>query len=368
MSMASQTTQHPPQRMIPAVPWARLATLTVALFAIAIGSWEFYWGNTREFVRGYRDDIGMWAYTRRQLDADMQGSTAIVGGSRILFGADLAQWQQDTGQMPYQLSLMGTSPRPFLEELAVDSEFSGLLVVGVTPVLFFTPLVPLTLYYGHALDHYRDQTPSQRIGYRISRLIEPWIAFYHWDSALFAMLRRQAWWPERDGYQLIIRLPRRLEETRSTRQVDMWHVLENDPEHQAFIHDTWRDFFNMPLEIPPPDVAAQMQADIRNSVSAQVRLIRERGGEVVFVRMPSNGEFLDVERQGFPREVFWDPLIEATGTVGIHFEDYPELQDVRLPEWSHIHSDDKTRFTQDLIVIIREALEAAGTPRSELDP
>lgn len=340
----------------------------MALLATMIGGWEFYWGNVSEFARGYRDGIPIWAYTRGLLEQDLDGSTAIVGSSRILFDIDLEQWQRDTGSLPYQLALMGTSPRPFLEDIAVDSEFNGLLIVGVTSILFFTPLDPLTLYYGDAIDYFRGLSPTQHISYRISRLIEPWLAFYHWDAALFTVLRRQPWLPERPGYVEPFPLGRRLAETHSTRQVDMWHMLDSDPYYQEITKDLWRSFLYAPMEPPPQDVFEQLQRDILESVTEQVRLIRARGGEVVFVRPPSTDEFRDVERQAFPREMFWDRLIEATGAVGIHFEDYPQLQDVRVPEWSHIHSEDKTRFTAELIPIIRDALAAAGTPRPELGP
>lgn len=369
MSMVTQTQNYkPPLRDIPEQSWRRIGILAIAILAMLIGGWEFYWGNVSEFVRGYRDGTPMWAYTRGLLERDLEGSTAMVGSSRILFDIDLEQWQRDTGSLPYQLALMGTSPRPFLEDIAVDSEFSGLLIVGVTSILFFTPLEPLTLYYGDAIDYYREQSPTQRISYRISRLIEPWLAFYHWDAALFTVLRRQSWLPERPDYVEPFPLGRRLAETRSTRQVDMWRMLDSDPYFQEITKDLWRTFLYMPMEPPPPGVFEQLQRDILESVTEQVRLVRSRGGEVVFVRPPSTGEFRDVERQAFPREMFWDRLIEETGAVGIHFEDYPQLQDVRVPEWSHIHSEDKTRFTAELIPIIREALRAAGTPRPELGP
>ena len=369
MSTIAQIHEHrPPLRDIPTLPWRRVVVVGAAMLAVMIGGWEYYWANVQEFTRGYRDGVEMWAYTRGLLDQELDGSTAVVGSSRVLFDFDLEQWQQDTGSLPYQLALMGTSPRPFLEELALDSEFSGLLIVGVTSVLFFVPLDPLSLFYGPAIEYYRELTPAQRVGYRISRFIEPWFAFYHWDSALLAVLRRQPWMPVRQDFFDPLAFPRRLEATRSTRQVDMWHVLDSDPAHQKLIQDYWNAFLNMPMEPPPPGVFEALQEDSRQSVTEQVNAIRARGGEVVFIRAPSSEEFLDFERRVFPREMFWDPLIEATGAVGIHFEDYPELQDVRLPEWSHIHSEDKTRFTIDLIRIVRDELAAAGTPRPEMGP
>lgn len=368
MSTSSGERQNdPPVRAIPDVPWSRIGLAMTALVIVALGVWEVYWSVMRQFERGYRDDVPIWAYTQRRLDRNLTGSIAILGSSRVLFDMNLEAWERETGQLPYQLALAGTNPRPFLEHLATATGFAGLLVVGVTPPLFFTPTDggPVSVY-GHALDYYLEQSPSQRIGYRISRAIEPRLAFYHFDTALFAILRRQTWWPEREGYQAPPRIVRRLDVMGSTRQVDMWHMVESDPETQALAQDIWRDYLYMPVELPPPDVAEQMLAGIMGSVGEHIRLIRERGGEVVFVRMPSTDEFREVELQGFPRQVFWDRLLRETGAVGVHFEDHPALKDVRVPEWSHIHSDDTDRFTANLIGILRQALSAAGISRPEL--
>lgn len=356
---------EPHLRSIPETPWSRVGMLTLMLSIVAVGGWEGYWRIGREFVPTYRDDVPHWALVRRNLEREATASTAIIGSSRVLFDLNLETWQRQTGHVPFQLALAGTDPRPFLKHLATESDFAGLLLVGVTPPLFFTPPSEAEVYAG-AADYYKEQSPSQRIGYRISRTIEPFLAFYHYDTALLTALRRQAWWPEREGYQAPPRFPRRLDVMRRNRQIDMFHLVEEDSAYAALAQDIWRDYLYIPVELPPPEIAQQMLTDLMNSVAADVRLIRERGGDVVFLRMPSTSEFREVERQGFPREIFWDGLLRETGTLGIHFEDHPALQDVRVPEWSHIHSDDTDRFTADLITILRDALNAAGTPRPEL--
>jgi hypothetical protein len=60
----------------------------------------------------------------------------------------------------------------------------------------------------------------------------------------------------------------------------------------------------------------------------------------------------DIENKFAPRVAFWDRLIESSGTLGIHFEDYPELQDFRCPEWSHLTSEDASEFTRRLMPIL----------------
>ena len=73
---------------------------------------------------------------------------------------------------------------------------------------------------------------------------------------------------------------------------------------------------------------------------------------MLFVRPPSSGPYLEMEHKVFPREPTWDALLAATGAQGIHFEDYPELQGLELPEWSHLTQADAERFTVALYHII----------------
>ncbi len=62
----------------------------------------------------------------------------------------------------------------------------------------------------------------------------------------------------------------------------------------------------------------------------------------------------------------WEPVIAAADAVGVHFEDYPELSDVRTPEWSHISAQDKARWTRDLVRILRARMAERGVHRPEI--
>jgi hypothetical protein len=84
-----------------------------------------------------------------------------------------------------------------------------------------------------------------------------------------------------------------------------------------------------------------------------VKALRERGVPVLFVRMPSDGRYLEYEDKLFPRAETWDALLAATGAPGIHFQDYPELNQAwNLPEWSHLSHADGERFTAALYDVI----------------
>lgn len=352
-----------PLRSIPALPWRRVFVVGALLLVLALGGWEAYW-RSQQFRPSYRNSDGMWAMTRSRIDREGPGGTALLGSSRVLFDTHLEAWRDETGTLPVQLALEGSNPRPLLTHLANESAFNGLLVVGVTPPLFFTPGFG---YRAAALEHYRTETPAEWTGQRLSMAIEPLLAFYNFDTALFTVVRRQSWWPEREGV-LVIPEVRKLSNMRATRQADMWSKVEHEEAYGDIVRSTWMAILEAPRELPPPDVLKKMFEELLDEVDTNVRTIRERGGEVVFVRAPSSGPFREVERGGFPRERTWDELLRHTDTVGIHFEDYPDLQDVAIPEWSHIRAGDTERFTRALIAHLREKLAERNASRPELGP
>ncbi|MGW8281833.1 MAG: hypothetical protein ACWGON_00925, partial [Gemmatimonadota bacterium] len=85
-----------------------------------------------------------------------------------------------------------------------------------------------------------------------------------------------------------------------------------------------------------------------------------------FIRPPSSDWFREFERNATPRDRIWEPIIGSVDAVGVHFEDYPELTDVKTPEWSHISSRDKSRWTRALVGILRERMAEAGVHRPEI--
>ena len=111
------------------------------------------------------DGASAWAEQRRRIDAG-ESQVAIVGDSRILFDTDLDRFEALTGVRPVQLALAGTNARPFLEQLAADSDFDGLAIVGIADRSYFRDDIGLM---ADALDVYRYESPSRRSGHVLQR-------------------------------------------------------------------------------------------------------------------------------------------------------------------------------------------------------
>jgi hypothetical protein len=73
--------------------------------------------------------------------------------------------------------------------------------------------------------------------------------------------------------------------------------------------------------------------------------IRARGGDVVFVRPPSAPDLRVIEDKHVPRARAWDAILAFTHSNGVHIDDLPEVQNVTLPEGSHLSRACATVFT-----------------------
>ena len=342
--------QPVPVRDIPTQPWQRIFLVALVLFALLMAGWELYW-RTYGASPTFRNSDGEWAQQRRRIDTGEGGKTVLIGSSRVLFDVQLPVWESLAGERPIQLAIEGTSSVPVLEDLAADPKFTGRLLVGVAPELFFSGFA----YRGNVVPFYHKESPSQRIGSWLSmHLLEPYLAFDGRDFALATVVRRQAW-PLRPGMKPNTSV-RELRVSDPDRNTHMWSKVETDPAYRALVRSIWAERLNGP---PPPDMATPAKVhklidkQIQRAVDAVTKL-RARGVQVLFVRPPSMGPYLAFEDKVFPRATTWDVLLKRTGAPGIHFQDYPELQGYDQPEWSHLSAAEAQRFTAALYPIIEQ--------------
>lgn len=347
-------------RALPARGLGPAAAVALAVAIVLLGAWELYW---RDFgvTPSYRNSEGLWAMERRRIDNGEGAGTVLVGSSRMMFNVQLDAWERESGERPIQLALEGTSPVRVMEDLAEDPDFTGTLLVGIAPGLFFSGFE----FRAAAIDRYRSETPSQWLGQRLSMLVEPYLAFYNFDFALFTVIKRQPW-PEREGVAMPMDV-RKLTNMARDRNALMWSKLENDPDYQAIAKTVWADGF-VPIEERDDEWLETSRegrrAQIDRAVQATKKL-QDKGVDVVFMRSPSSGHYAMSEPMYNPREETWDVLLEETGALGLHWDDHPELQGFTLPEWSHIAGSETDRFTAALYHLFERELAAHKAARGD---
>ncbi len=337
-------------------PGALIGLITAVLL---LSGWELYWRDYGS-TPSYRNSDGLWAMQRRRINRGEGDKTVVTGSSRLFFNTHLDVWEHEAGERPIQLALEGTSPVPLMEDLAGDPDFTGTLLVGVAPGIMFSGYA----YRGDTFRHYREESPSQWLGQRISMLVEPFLGFYHPDFSLFTVMKRQAW-PQREGVEVPLDVRKLATYTRD-RSARLWSKVETDKAYADYAKQVWAQGF---VSIEDRDeewlkVAIENRdAQIERAVAATKKM-QERGIEVIFVRCPSEGHYAIVDPMYTPRAEHWDVLIEQTGAIGIHWLDHEELQGYWLPEWSHMSGSEGDRFTKALYHVIQRE----RAKRNELRP
>ncbi len=325
---------------------AALVALLVTILLMSV--WEAYW-RIEGSLPAYRNSDGLWAMERRRINDGEGGKTVITGSSRMFFNTQLDVWEQESGERPIQLALEGTSPVSLMESLADDADFTGTLIVGVAPGLFFSGFE----YRGSAFKQYSFESPAHRIGQQISMLVEPYLAFYHSDYSLFTVIKRQPF-PARAGVDFEADVRRLATYTRD-RNARLWNKVENDPAYAEIAKQIWAQGFVPIDERSEDELEGRLEnrnKQIERAIAVTTKL-QDRGIEIIFVRNPAEGHYAVSEPTYNPRSDTWDVLIEKTGALGIHWMDHEELQGFWLPEWSHMSGSEADRYTKALYHVVQ---------------
>jgi hypothetical protein len=336
-------------REIPKARYAAIGWLALVLFLAAMTAWELKMRSLGLRTADIDDGPSYWAVERRKIEDGKDDGIVIVGSSRILFDTDLEVWREMTGRLPVQLALPGTSPRPYLRSIANDTEYGGLVICDVAPEMFFSPFIGALPQFVGMEDSWRDETPSEKFGHRVNLRLQPVFAFLENEYSLFRMIERIVVEEDRLGPDGPYYDVWKLSEAFANRQYFLWHRIEQPGYLQDHAREAWGPFGDE----RPPLKAEDIDAAIADVV-ASVAKIRARGGEVVFIRPPSDGPYLAREKRRAPRAATWDRLLRETGAFGIHYEDFVAMRGLDVPEWSHLSREAAADFTRAYVGVLGE--------------
>lgn len=345
-------------RPIPARPWGAMTLATVVIVAVATVAWEW-----RTRAAGYaptlNDTPDLWAERREAVQPD---SVVIIGDSRPFFDLDLDELEHGLGKRPVQLALPGSCGYPVLANLVADEKFHGTIICSIVPGMWLAPGGPLIANSEKALKRYHTRTVAQRASHEIGVWLEQRIAFLKEDELNLAALLLHVQVPNRAGAQLPPPLPPYFASLDRERRARMIDACARPGPLQDRVKYGWPALFTPP---PPPSyvpreaflagIGQAIEARFRDTAAA-VHKLQARGGKVVFVRFPMNGELKKLEDLGTPKAGPWTRILHDSGAPGIYFEDYPELAGFTCPEWSHLSAPDSVEFTRRLVPHLKTAL------------
>ena len=326
--------------------------IAVTLGFLSVTAWEFYW-RSEGLEPNIDDNKNLWANQRAKLENYNDKSVVFIGSSRILYDINLDIWEKETGTDAIMLATQGASPIPVFKDIVDKTDFSGTLIVGVTPPLFFSTTYPEAQFIKRSqslVDYYYKRTYAQRLNHKLSIPLQENLAFIRdgdesWDSDVdLKTLLKQVHIGDRGApfYPPF----NNFEEITLDRHMKMPEIMVTDTAYANSVKKVWTAILSG--DNPPPD-----KESTTNAFVELAKKFQERGGQLILVRCPSSGLFKEVEDKGFPREEFWNVLVEKSGAIAYNYMDYVQFENLFLPEWSHLSAKDAEFFTRQLIKIMR---------------
>ena len=326
--------------------------IALAIGLLSVFLWEIYW-RSKGYYPTLNDEKALWAITRSKVEKATNEDVIILGSSRAYFDIQVDEWESITGKKPIQLASTGSSPLPTFHDIVNNSNFTGTLLVGVTPGLFFSTTFPGAFPWNRPqskVDYFENRTYAQRLNYQLSIPLQNNLVFMSGDE--------EEWADDIDLKSLLrsIKLDNRTGEpvqppfyyfgdVNLDRNMRMTAKTVSDTAFANSIKKVWA-FFGKGA--PPPDKESTM-----NYFLEDLKKYKEKGGNVVLVRCPSSGGLRMGENMGLPRKEFWDELVLQAKVKAYHFEDYESLKYLICPESSHLSGEDADYFTRELLKIMK---------------
>ncbi|RIA08876.1 hypothetical protein OE09_0700 [Flavobacteriaceae bacterium MAR_2010_72] len=341
----------------------KLSTLWIAIgFAvISLTTWELYC-RSKQYQVAPNDDKYLWAHHRAKVDDLEKDDIVIIGSSRVMFNFQLDEWEKIQGRKPVNIAAAGSTVLPVLEDIVENSSFSGTLIVGVTPPLYWVPQSMDVFPYARIqnfVNHFHNQTYAERLNHFLSK---------HGPQKGFSFLTSspEFFYNELDLRTLIEQIPSPsripkmppfpiLYQVDDFRNVSLVPQMATDEGYVKEITDFWSFIFQPPSD---PNITMEMIEENRRSIidkSAQLlSKFKARGGRVIMVRCPSQNKVREIENSLYPRATYWNALVKEVDAPAYHFEDYSIMNKYKLPEWSHLSTSDAKSFTKDFIDLLKK--------------
>ncbi|WP_137092436.1 hypothetical protein [Mangrovivirga cuniculi] len=325
---------------------------TNLLFALLIGfilltGYELYFRSVDN--PRYDDNEDLWADQRRKLNNLDQDDVVIIGSSRAHQDINIHLWDSLTGRRPLQLALPGSSPYPILEDIVDNSEFNGLLVIGVAPGIFFLPKNHpwASQVREKSVDYYNKQTYAQKLNHILYKPFDHQLAYVNNEDYSLRSLLESVQFGNRDSVRGPLEWPHMIDvdEYRNSSMTDQFEV---DTVLQNMQKNIWSLFDS---EVPYNYDSTREEAI--DQYVKKIKNFKKRGGKVAFIRPTVTGIYYE-NMNMIPREKYWDELLKRTNSQGYHFMDYEEIKYFDPPEWSHFNKKDQKLFTLFLVRKLKE--------------
>ena len=324
------------ERTVPGGRWGATWLVVAAVVALVVVRFELF-VRSRGYQPSVKDDDHAWAWQRVRVANDSPRTMALLGSSRVMIAFSPEAFREVLPAWTYaQLGINGTTPIGALWDLARDESFRGVAVVDIGEQGFFKGSWSAQ---DTAIETYRRRWRA--VGAMAERALATYVQSHLALLATrgvhtFGKLWRTGSWPKPPYVTM---------HADRTRFADF--ALADLARARKARVDVLKPWESAVFD------AAQWLADAL-AIEPAIAAIQARGGQVVYVRMPTCDERWIADEHLAPRAQFWGQLARKTRAITIHFKDDAVLSSFPCPDTSHIASKDGPAFTRRLLELLRQ--------------
>ena len=339
--MASSTSNS--SHRLGAWVWIRTYLFGLLVAALLIGGWEGYW-RARGLTPHVGNNFEIWA---AKLDAGLRaGPDAIIftGSSRIMAAIHFPTLRAERpDRVLAQVGTSGGSPVTVLRYLAEETTWNGCVVVEVSPGALFIPFAEAEQGSAEWMRRFTQRLREQ------SRIPEPAYEALEFEFELYLKENLVTFGgrthPTSVLRSLVSGVP--IEEPFYWLTRDRTEIIDyTDLDVESFRKSRVAQYSTEAM------TKSEFAAMLVEPVHGWVREIEARGGRVVLLRLPAQGELLRLENERFPNPDYWNVLVERAGALAIDGNASPVLSAFQMTDWEHIDREEAPRFTQRLLEIL----------------
>ena len=346
---------------LPKGNWFTTWTIVGLLFITFIFITEYHIRN-KGFKPSVVDSVQLWSTQRYNASSLGENAIILVGASRIQLDIDLDSLREFSRLTPVQLAIDGTSYIPVLEHLANDSSIVGTIIVSVN-----------AYNIGKGKPEHKSSQWVKHYNLNKNNKIEPYKKINNSIKAYFnntLVTRLEGAKPSKvisslffiqNSYGNYLTTEKNRSRSGDYSKVQMPHFYANRVQRHCGQRkfdkkiSTFNDFFTLYqnyISTIKPSGAKNFFPNL-DYLLLLTKKIEERGGNVIFVRFPTDRLPWDFDNAKYPKNIFWDE-IEKRHYKSIHFKDYPEMSKFYLKDGSHLDFRDKKEFTKGLMSVISQ--------------
>jgi hypothetical protein len=329
-SIPSSATPTETPRALPWM-WTWAVALSLVLGLLAAGELTLRSLGYRPTVS---DSPPLWQFWYESAVGAGPRTIVLIGSSRMQSGISTSQMRQQLpGYRVIQLSkYAGGSPIGVLRKLASDGRFNGIVVCDT-----LTPYLIRSSWEDQRQLYATHSGVTKRLEAAGLATIRDRIAAINVTTGIKGMLGSYL----NDGGLL----PPDHVRMRADRSLELdFTYMEALERFKAKSVADFRAIYKAARHPAPED----LDDDFRE-INGFVCRIQARGGQVVFVRMPSSGARLALEEQFHPKAKYWDRFTAASRGVCIHSAELAGTSAFDCPDESHLDIRNAVKFTGVLV-------------------